>query len=432
MKLLTTCVLTLILFQTSSLIFAQTCPVVEPIVMADSCSELERGQLCLDKQTSSLHDQSTFEVKSSAVAKIQANYTDVETQKFVSLIFIGHLQVTNKASLSQATLPIRVPINVNTSGQKVNIRALPLRSGKVVVSIDDKTDLVAIGQSRDQAWIQVLIPNTPDQVGWVSTQVIHSDYDLKMLTTAKPDDPIPNYPEFTPMQSFSLQSDDPCAGVIIQPTQKHADIQINDVKLTLNDATVFVQVNKQQMDINVLVGVVKVETKQGVTVVPAGAFTEVSLNPQATVTPSPANGYDMALTSRLNGNYSTQQITAAPPATQDEIKTALLVPLSGKWNVPYYKGTVSGTQCPANGESGYSLAGTLPITVAEDGHSFSWPNSGGISTAVQTSAGNYIFSGIPYTVISPTEIHVGPYTMGTWEGLDCRSTAQFTMTYLGE
>jgi hypothetical protein len=390
---------------------AQTCDAMAaPLeALAAQCAEMPRGSLCHDGQTIALDGVGGFRVNTLALGSTQANYPDVDAAQFVSLAFVGQLQVQPVVDISLAALPQRVPVDVVIKTGKVNVRAVAGRVGAAVAQLDNGTELNATGISRDSTWIRVELPDQPGQPAWISRGLLQTDYDIKKLPVVASADPIPQYPRYTPMQAFSFTSGSPCAGIVAQSGDNLAQLQVNGVALELHNATLFLRNPGDALSIDVLGGVVQVQAQDATTISVAGARVRVPLDAsgQPGAAPDQPVAYDESAVAGLNGSYLQRAVSAAPPANNDAVQAALVTPLSGLWKIvyppPYEYPATEGPQCEKFRVKGADHI--FDISVADDGSSFSAFNPDiTIGAGVRVRPGLYEMKGFSFQVLSPTEM----------------------------
>ncbi len=396
----------------ASAVSAQTCDAVaaslEPL--AATCADTPRGNLCQDGQLTAFDGLQGFSVDTVALGRTQANYPDVDPGQFVSIAFVGSLQVQPVVQTSPASLPPRIPVETTLNAGKVNVRPRPVREGPPIAQLDNGTALNATGVSRNGTWIRVQLPDQPEQSAWINRSLLQSDYDLSLLPTVTSDEPVPLYPDFMPMQAFSFTPVSPCAGVVLQAGDNLAKMQIDGVDMEYHSATVFVQNSGSLLSINVLEGVIQVAAQGTTTTGVAGSLVLVPLDEsgQPTAAPEQPIPYDEAALARLGGNYMPRAVAAAPAADADAIQTALVTPLSGVWKFtyppPYTYTSVEGGDCGST----LSVKGAVhlfDVTVSVDGDSISAFNPDiNIGAGVRVRPGLYELNDFSLQVLSPTHM----------------------------
>ena len=395
--------------------YAQTCESLSGALeaLAATCGTLSRGDLCLNGQTTSLEGMNNFTVDTLAFGETQASYPDVAGGRFVSMAFIGGLEVQPIVETAAEGLPERVPVYVVVKGTQANVRSQPRTGTPPVAKLDDGTSLNATGISKGGTWVRVQLPDQPMQAAWINKPLLGSDYDMDALAVVSADDPLPQYPEFTPMQAFSISAGSPCAGVVLQSGDDPARLQINGIVLDLNEATAFVQNTGATLTIQVLEGIVQVQAQDVTTTAVAGALVEVPLSTATTqeetpeATPDAPIPYNQAALERFNGNYLQRRIDAAPAANAQAIEDALVTPLSGRWKIdyppPYIYKSLEGGDC---GELKIKTPSPIfEITTSDDGSSLSTFNKDiTLGAGVRARPGLYELKDFKFEVLSPTEM----------------------------
>ncbi|MFN8563663.1 MAG: SH3 domain-containing protein [Anaerolineae bacterium] len=394
-----------------SAVSAQTCDAAAvPLeALAASCSAMQRGDLCRDGQIASFDGMQGFSVDTVALGRTQANYPDVDAQRFVNIAFIGALQVQPIVQTSPASLPPRIPVEVSLGAGKANVRPRPVRSGDPIAQLENATILNATGLSRNGTWVRIQLPDQPEQSAWINRSLLHSDYDLNLLPVVSSDEPVPQYPEFMPMQGFSFASGSPCAGVVLQSGDNLARMEVNGVDLEFHTATIFLQNSGDRLTVNVLEGVVSVGAQGTTTSSVAGALVNVALDAsgQASAAPEQPIPYDDAGQARLAGNYGQRPVAPAPAANATTIQAALVTPLSGVWKFtyppPYTYASVEGPQCGSMSvKGGIQL---FDVSVSIDGSSVSTYNPDiNLGAGVRVHPGLYEFNDFSLEVLSPTRM----------------------------
>lgn len=390
---------------------AQTCQAVAtPLeALAATCSNMQRGELCRDGQTETFTGIADFRVDSFALGRIQANYPDVDAGQFVNMAFIGGLQVQPVVLAAAEGLPPRVPVEVTLNSGKVNVRPEPVRRGDPIAQLENGTVLNATGVSRNGTWIRVQLPDQPQQPAWINRSLLQSRYDMNVLPVVTSDEPIPQYPEFTPMQAFNLASESSCAGVVVQSGDNLARLEVNGVDLEFHNATAFLQNSGGALSVSVLEGIVQVLAQDMATSSVAGSVVRVALDEagQPSAAPEQPTAYDEAVLTQLAGSYGQRAIIAAPAAGDSAIQAATVTPLSGVWMFsyppPYEYTSVEGPQCGSMTVKGGEHL--FDVTVAIDGSSFSAYNPDiTVGAGIRIRPGLYEFNDFSFQVLSPTQM----------------------------
>lgn len=394
-----------------SAVSAQTCDVVAPPLeaLASSCATMLRGELCRDGQTTTLNGMGAFSVDTYAFGHVHANYPDVDEDMYVSLAFVGAVQVQPVVIPWDDTLPPRIPVEVTLRSGKANVRPLPVRQGEPIAILDNGMELLATGVSRQGTWLRIQLPDQPETLAWINKSFMTSNYDMTLLPTVTSDQPVPTYPEFTPMQAFSFTSGSPCAGIIIQSSDNLAKMQINGVPIELHNATAFLQNYGGVFSISVLEGIVQAQAHDTTTITVEGAYVHVPMDGanQPSGAPEQPTPYDPAALMHLTGNYLQHTVAVSPPADGNTIHSALVTPLTGVWRFtfppPYSYAAEEGPQCEPFKVNGADHL--FDIYVATDGSSFSAFNKDiVIGAGVRVRPGLYELRNFSMEVLSPTEM----------------------------
>ncbi|MEO8392018.1 MAG: SH3 domain-containing protein, partial [Chloroflexota bacterium] len=153
---------------------AQTCESVSAALeaLAGGCTSMVRGDLCQNGQTTSLEGQNALEVDTLALAQIQASYPDIAPGRFVSMAFVGQLDVQPVVETTVDALPERVPVYVVVKGIQANVRPQPRTGIPSVAKLDDGTTLTATGISKSGTWVRVQLPDQPMQSAWINKTLL--------------------------------------------------------------------------------------------------------------------------------------------------------------------------------------------------------------------------------------------------------------------
>ncbi|MBI1259346.1 MAG: hypothetical protein GC204_17915, partial [Chloroflexi bacterium] len=176
--------------------YAQSCESLTGALeaLAAKCTAMVRGDLCHDGQIISFDGIYNFTVDALALGETQASYPDVAAGRFVSMAFIGGLEVQPIVETSAGGLPERVPVYVVVKGTQANVREQPRTGNPPVAKLDDGTSLNATGISPSGNWVRVQLPDQPMQAAWINKPLLGSDYDMEALAVVAADDPVPQYP----------------------------------------------------------------------------------------------------------------------------------------------------------------------------------------------------------------------------------------------
>jgi hypothetical protein len=81
-------------------------------------------------------------------------------------------EVTPTAAAAEGTPPPAAGgsaiLAVNPGPYPINLRAVPSEGGRLVTTLDVGKSAVALAETTDGLWVQVLVPGHPDQKAWVS------------------------------------------------------------------------------------------------------------------------------------------------------------------------------------------------------------------------------------------------------------------------
>jgi hypothetical protein len=412
-----------ILVITSIVVYAADCDSLPTIIeeAKNVCAEVQRGEMCLGSGPVKLQGVDSEEIEllvgnsvdsntiqqfeldtadSIIVVAAQASFPDIPFEQNVQLIFFGMVTVENQTAAAVFGPP-RTLITVNTAGDLANIRSLPSRSGQVVASAPDNAQLTATGISEDSSWLRVQLPEDPTAAGWIFLDLVNATTDLNLLEVATVEDPVPQYPAFNPMQSFTIQtsSEVGCAGVLIEVPQNSGlvTLEVNDKQLDLIDAAIYLHADSDELAIYGLHGTTFATIAENRSVLGTG-MTFTITNEDSITEPV---GYDEASlqTVPIAGLSAIDTIPAA--ASAETIANLIGTPLSGIWYQPPYSSPQTTDDCGylAEAEERY-----YEMQASEDGTSLSWYNARfGLSfTMMRTAPGQYDSDGYVWQALSPT------------------------------
>jgi quercetin dioxygenase-like cupin family protein len=220
-----------------------------------------------------------------------------------------------------------VAFSVNT-----NIRSGPSSSYRVIGSLGSGDTASANGRSADSLWLRIQLPNSEIQ-GWVFANAVTSGSDLSQLSVVASGAMEVAY---QPMQAFYFQTgigqtscvEAPQDGILIQTPSGAGTVNLraNDVDVQLG-STVFLQAQPGGvLTITVIEGQAIISANGKTVTVPAGSYATVPMDDAMHVAgrPSEATPYVIALLLTLPIQLLPEQITIAPPASQETILTSNL------------------------------------------------------------------------------------------------------------
>lgn len=134
-------------------------------------------------------DASTVNVGIAKSRELHAQY-DLEMARLlgVTLVIPTPAQVTLTAEPTLATPPTAtpVPFATNPGPNDLNLRGEPNfnAAAKSVLSVGGST--VALGRTADSQWIQVQVPDQPDETAWVYATVVQLSVPIEALPVTTP------------------------------------------------------------------------------------------------------------------------------------------------------------------------------------------------------------------------------------------------------
>lgn len=148
--------------------------------------------------TANLSDIASLQTENTentlAIAMMRLNREDVALR----LIVYGDAEIENTAP--------RHTISVYAL-RNVNLREEPSVDARVIGSLVQGRDYIAVGRLADNTWIRVLLDD--GRIGWASAQYFSTREGFTELDAVTP-----STPPYLPMQSMTIDTD-ACAGVII-------------------------------------------------------------------------------------------------------------------------------------------------------------------------------------------------------------------------
>ncbi len=254
--------------------------------------------------------------------KLQANIPDVLPGQNATVLLFGDVEVAN-------AVPPTVELEATTGGA-ANIRRRPTADAQnVIASLAAGATVTATGRLADGTWIR--IRTTGDnlgQTGWVAAGLLSSTGDLNTLDVVEADSQT-----FSPMQAFYLKTgfrDRPCAeapesGILVQgPKGFRLNFNVNSVDISMG-STLFLQTAEREMRVNVVEGAATV-TNDGISqIVPAGTFTEVTLDEEGEAIGAPElpQPYEIDDFDGLPLDDLPEDIEVAPELDEDELEQAM-------------------------------------------------------------------------------------------------------------
>jgi hypothetical protein len=188
------------------------------------------------------------------------------------------------------------------------------------------------GRTLDGTWLRIQLPNS-ETPGWIFANAVTSTGDLSQLSVV---DATAAGVAYQPMQAFYFQTgigqtncvEAPQDGILIQTPSGAGMVSLraNDVDIQLG-STAYMQAQPGgSLTISVLEGRAFVTADGKTATVPAGSQTSVPIDETLHVAgrPSQVTPYDATLVEPLPIQLLPEQITVAPPASQESILAANL------------------------------------------------------------------------------------------------------------
>jgi hypothetical protein len=350
----------------------------------ESCTNLSTGMICYgggDIQLSSGASDVSAAFKQAGDA---VSVSDIETITLTSgsaiirlpfgtstdstnyLIF-GNITLQNLITGIPLPLPPSLTITMNTNA---NVRDLPSTEGLLLTSLKSGSKVSAVGRSEDNQWVRILLPDTPDQAGWVFVELINTSGDLETLNTAVADDPVPNFPSQLPMQviEFQTTADEACTnpisgGIIVQTPHddQSTTLDVNGYQLSLTNATAVLQGSADEMRITQFEGFTTIQKDDLAHFVAAG--TQIQLSPDDTESILPT-AYEIAPVGSLPLDRLTRPIEAAEPLSETDLEQLWIEPLPGNWRA--YNPLLS-DNCGNMSSSDPTLFSRVTLAIEDDG-----------------------------------------------------------------
>jgi len=128
-----------------------------------------------------------------------------------TLVLLGQVEWNNDIQ----TRPAAFSVSANGS---INIRSGPTTESDVVAGLRAGQTVTAVGRLEDSSWLNIILPDSTSDTGWVSAQLVTAEGEIESLDVIDPD-----APRIGPMQAFHFHSgigDAPCTdvpgGILIQ------------------------------------------------------------------------------------------------------------------------------------------------------------------------------------------------------------------------
>lgn len=395
-------------------VFAQAadCPTIVKAALdavGASCADTSRNQLCYGNVTLSatpragvttlnfekagdrtnINDVQSLQLSSMSVTddtwgvalmELQANLPDTLPGQNVKFLLFGDVQIDNKTT-------DETEIRMNTS-RNVNVRLRPnTTSNNIIASLKSGASVIATGRLADSSWVRIKVQGDTSRIGWVAADFISGD--VSKLGVVKTDTTT-----WGPMQSFYFKSgvgDRPCeqapdSGILIQTPKGSGKVtlNVNNVEIKLG-STVYLQAQPNNlMTVTVVEGQATLEAGGQTQIVPAGTFSQVSLDTTGSAIgvpsyPKPYNENTLQ-TLPLTVNIF-DPVVIATPLTTAQIKSALgettvskptTVPAktgtsypSGTWTLNY-EVTVNTPGCGESEPLGLKVKAPLRLTFSDD------------------------------------------------------------------
>jgi hypothetical protein len=264
----------------------------------------------------------TSETWGVAMMRVQANLPDTLPGQNVTVLLFGDVTLENAA--------VDVPAAELTLNTEAAVMSRPDDGLEMRTYAADEI-ISANGRSEDGAWVRVLVPDDPRQVGWLPTETVSGDIDT--LEVVSPDDAF-----YAPMQAFTFRAgvgDAPCeeapdSGILVQTPEGAANVSINANGIDISlGSTAFLQMGVAEdgsdfIDVSLIEGRGEIETDEGSQFVPAGSWSRVTLdeNGIAAAAPQTPAPYGPRRIRALPVSVLPRQISIADPLTEEQIVEA--------------------------------------------------------------------------------------------------------------
>lgn len=310
----------LLLFLIPSIVFAQgqdNCPalVLSTITTADeACASTGRNQACygnISVQAEAQPDASNFVFEKAGdvvdvatvqrlqlsamnvetdewgivILRVQANLPDTLPGQNVQMVLFGDVELRPAGEFEPAP-PVEpeaepVTLSVTISGG-LNVRGGPSTNNAVIGSVSSGDVVTAIGRNEAGDWLQVLLSEDVEDLGWLYAPLVTVDGDLLSLPVvgSTNDTPVEAPEAPGPLQAFYFQtgiSNAACReapnGLMIQTPEGAGEIALVMNEVTFNlGSTAYLRLDEDELLATVLEGNARIETEQGTDdYVPAGA-----------------------------------------------------------------------------------------------------------------------------------------------------------------
>lgn len=214
---------------------AQTC-LTNLDEIATACADIESGQVCQvteeGTQITPLNNENEFSTVNDAAF---FNIPLADDQATLQYMLFGAMSVQNAVADFPDPLPQLEA--TNAVGYTVNLRGGPALYHPIVGSFEWNGTYIADGRSADNGWIRI----QQDEEAWVSAELITLAGDITDLVVL-------DTPYLQPMQAVTLSplDEEGCSpqqsGLLIRHRgTTDAQIQVNQVDLTLNNGLFLVQ-----------------------------------------------------------------------------------------------------------------------------------------------------------------------------------------------
>lgn len=181
--------------------------------------------------------------------RVQANLPDSLPGQNITFMLFGDTEIRNAANSVEEQMLTTIDAEIRSS-ISANIRVGPNSTMAVLASIPSGIKVTANGISTNGEWIRIVLPETTNDQGWVSRQLIASDADFNTLNIIQP-----GQPQFGPMQAFYLSTgigqptcdEVPDNGLLVQTPKGVGEINllVNEVEISMG-STVFLSAPRNE------------------------------------------------------------------------------------------------------------------------------------------------------------------------------------------
>lgn len=273
-----------------------------------------------------------------ALMRIQANVPDTLPGQNVTFLLFGDVEIQNAGQSNDDTVAIEV-----TASKAVIVYEQPLDTSAILAGIIANDKMLVDGQSSDNLWLRVRLPNDGSKYGWIHNEdVIGEGINQLPVIDFEQEKNQDVTRSFRPMQAFYFKSgfqDRPCAqapdsGILIQAPENAGPIElrVNDVDITLGSTAYFQAQAGGEMTLSVIEGAALIEANGEARAVPAGTQVRVPMNDslEASGQLGQTEPYDTNALQILPVQNLDNLVEVTPALTQDEIISAS-VPIAGNW-----------------------------------------------------------------------------------------------------